>query len=192
MRRDEPVVKALLEHRADPNAPLGTWTPTRRASADFHFEPSLVGATPFWLAARLLEPGVMRLLAEHGADPRFVFHAKWVGSQGTGRVERSASSTALLAATGLSGDNGNRDSGGVASWVSFPPSQRQVLSLETVKTAVELGADINATTNDGHTALDGAKGLKYESVVKFLTDHGAKPGVGEITPARGRARDPER
>ena len=42
------------------NTPLRTWTPTRRSSNDFHFEPALVGATPFWLAARFSEPGIMR------------------------------------------------------------------------------------------------------------------------------------
>ena len=32
----------------------------------------LVGATPFWLAARFVDPAVMRLLVKHGADPLFV------------------------------------------------------------------------------------------------------------------------
>ena len=40
MRRDEQMVSALLAHRADANAPLRTWTPTRRSSDDFHFAPS--------------------------------------------------------------------------------------------------------------------------------------------------------
>src|SRR5258706_4355853 len=75
MRRDEKMVSALLAHGADPNAPLRTWTPTRRSSRDFYFEPVLVGATPFWLAARFSQPGVMRLLARHGADPLFVHHS---------------------------------------------------------------------------------------------------------------------
>ena len=52
--------------------PLKDWTPTRRQSSDFHFEPELVGATPFWLAARFTQPAVMRLLVERGADPKFV------------------------------------------------------------------------------------------------------------------------
>ena len=76
MRRDEKMVSALLAHGADPNAPLRTWTPTRRSSDDFNFDPELVGATPFWLAARFSEPGVMRLLVKHGADPLFVHHGE--------------------------------------------------------------------------------------------------------------------
>lgn len=187
MRRDEEMVKVLLDHRADPNTPLQTWTPTRRSSADFHFEPSLVGATPFWLATRFLEPNVMRLLAEHGADPRFVLHASWVAAQGTGRQERTATTTALLAAMGLTGDNSNRESGGAAAWVSPPRSQREALALETVKVALELGVDVNATTKEGATALDGARNLKYDTVVKYLLDKGAKPGTG-ATPAPGRGR----
>src|SRR5579864_8045833 len=47
MRRDEKMVTALLDHGADPNAPLLTWTPTRRSSKDYHFDPAIVGATPF-------------------------------------------------------------------------------------------------------------------------------------------------
>ena len=62
MRRDTRMVSALLAHGADPNAPLRAWTPTRRSSKDFNFAPELVGATPFWLAARFTEPEVMRLL----------------------------------------------------------------------------------------------------------------------------------
>ena len=75
MRRDEKLVTVLLAHGADPNAPLRTWTPTRRASNDFYFPPALVGATPFWLAARVTSPAIMRLLIERGADPLFVHHA---------------------------------------------------------------------------------------------------------------------
>src|SRR5207247_2012811 len=59
MRRDEQMVSALLAHGANANAPLLTWTPTRRSSEDWNFAPELVGATPFWLAARFTEPRVM-------------------------------------------------------------------------------------------------------------------------------------
>lgn len=188
MRRDEEMVKALLDHHAGPDAPLRTWTPTRRSSEDFHFEPSLVGATPFWMAARYLEPNVMRMLAAHGADPLFVFQAKWVGSVGTGSQERTATSTALLAAVGIGGDNSNRDSSGAGAWVPPPSSERESLALECVKVALELGVDVNATSNDGRTALDGAKTLKYASVVNYLLEKGAKAGTGGTAPSRGRGR----
>src|SRR5438093_1447612 len=78
MRRNERIVAALLDHGADANAPLRTWTPLRRSSRDFNFDPELVGATPFWLAARYREPAIMRLLLKHGADPLFVHHEEYV------------------------------------------------------------------------------------------------------------------
>src|SRR5262249_45098552 len=59
MRRDAAMAEALLAHGADANARLTGWTPTRRSSKDFHFSPELVGATPFWLAARFGGPELM-------------------------------------------------------------------------------------------------------------------------------------
>jgi uncharacterized protein len=188
MRRDKKIVQALLDHHADPNTPLQTWTPTRRSSDDFHFEPSMVGASPLWMAARYMEPDIMQLLAGHGADPKFVLHAKWVASVGTGSAERAENSTPLLAALGLSGEGGSRDSGGASAWVPFPKGSRELLALETVKTAVALGIDVNATTIDGRTALDGAKALNYASVVTFLQENGAKAGTGANARGGGRGR----
>jgi ankyrin repeat protein len=172
MRRDEKMVSALLAHRADANAPLRTWTPTRRSSDDFHFAPELVGATPFWLAARYSEPGVMRLLLKHGANPMFVHHGENMagGTAGNnGFVRRTYATTALMAATGMGG-------GGTA-WVPPDPGEREALMLETARLAVELGIDVNAASTDGRTALDAATALKYETVVKFLVEKGAKPGT---------------
>jgi ankyrin repeat protein len=163
MRRDEKMVSALLDHGADANAPLRTWTPTRRSSYDFHFEPALVGATPFWLAARFIEPGVMRLLAKHGADPLFVQHSDEV-SVNKGFKHKTEVTTALLAALGV---------GGGAAWVQ-PTAGREALTLEAVRLAVDLGVDINAANTDGRTALSAAKALKYNSVARFLVEKGAK------------------
>jgi ankyrin repeat protein len=192
MRRDEEIVAALLDHHADPNAPLRTWTPTRRSSQDFHFEPSMVGATPFWLAARFLEPKVMRLLVEHGADPRFVLRVSWIASQGTGQQKRTSTATALLAALGITGENRNRDSAGSEAWVAPPRSERESLTLETVKLAVDLGDDVNAANDDGRTALDGAQALKFPAVISFLLEKGAKPGTGAKPSSRPRSSEPER
>jgi ankyrin repeat protein len=176
MRRDEQMVAALLDHGADPNAPLKTWTPSRRSSDDWNFEPIIVGATPYWLAARFTEPNVMRLLVKHGADPAFVFHADYVAEQGFGQAPRKETATALMAATGIIR---------VKPWVEAEPREREALTLETVKLAVEQGCDLNVANTDGRTALDGAKALNYESVVSFLVEKGAKPGTGN-GPGRGR------
>src|ERR1700674_6114771 len=91
----------LLAPGADPNAPLRTRTPPRRSSKDYNFAPALVGATPFWLAARFSQPGVMRLLAEHGANPLEVHHSEYFTAARA--VHRSEVTTALMAAMGLGG-----------------------------------------------------------------------------------------
>src|SRR5262249_1645184 len=65
MRRDEAMAAALLAHGADPNFRVTSWTPTRRSSRDYHFSPELIGATPFWLAARFGGPALMQLLVRH-------------------------------------------------------------------------------------------------------------------------------
>ena len=161
MRRDETMVTALLAHGADANAPLRTWTPTRRASSDFNFRPALVGATPFWLAAYFTEPNVMRLLVEHGADPLFVHHADY--AVGAGAERRREATTALMAATGMGG-------GRAKAWVEPDRGEREALTLEAVMLAVELGVDVNAANTDGRTALDAAKALEYETVVTFLVE----------------------
>jgi ankyrin repeat protein len=166
MRRDEPMAAALLAHGANPNAPLRTWTPERRASADYNFAPALVGATPFWLAARFTEPNMMRLLLKHGADPLFVHRSEYFVDDRFDR--RTETVTTLLAATGIGGGRG---------WVQLRRDERERLMLETVKLAIELGADVNAANTDGRTALDAATALKMQSVVDFLKANGAKPGA---------------
>jgi ankyrin repeat protein len=175
MRRDEAMVSALLDHGANPNAPLQTWTPTRRSSHDFNFAPELVEATPFWLAARFTEPEVMRLLLKHGADPLFVHRSeKVVDGRGDQLFpHRKESTTALMAATGM---------GGGVAWVPTAKSKREALMLEAVKIAAEAGIDVNAANTNGRTALDAARGLGYESVVKFLTEKGAKSGAPGAKP----------
>jgi ankyrin repeat protein len=165
MRRDEQTVAALLARGADPNARLKAWTPTRRSSDDYHFMPALVDATPYWLAARFTQPAVMRLLATHGADPKVIHESNYV--QGEGYQRRKERTTAIMAALGM---------GGGTAWVPLDRAQRDALVLETVKVAVELGADLNATTTDGRTALDSARAQKYDAVASFLQERGATGG----------------
>ena len=39
-----------------------------------------------------------------------------------------------------------------------------------------ISVDVNAANTDGRTALDAAKAARYDSVVKFLLEKGAKQG----------------
>ena len=170
MRRDEAMVRALVAHGVDVNFRVTSWTPTRRSSRDFHFSPELVGATPFWLAARFGAPAIMRLLVEHGADPWVVHRGDHVveGRGGSGFQHRIDVTTALMAAVGM---------GGGEPWVQLERPEREALALEAVRFAAELGIDVNAANLDGRTALDAAKAAKYESVARFLIDNGARTGT---------------
>lgn len=177
MRRDQRVVDALLDHGSDPNFTLKTWTPTRRSSDDFNFEPQIVGATPLWLAARFDEVEAMKALLKHGADPKFVLQSDYVTEQGFGAVPRKETSTTVMAALGVIR---------TAAWVATPKAGAEAAALEAVKMMVDGGADVNVTNADGSTALDAAKNLRYNSVVEYLTSKGAKAGTGGSGRGRGR------
>jgi len=181
MRRDSRMAGALLARGADANAPLRTWTPTRRSSKDWNFAPELIGATPFWLAARFAQPDMMRLLLKHGADAKVVHHIDYT-PDGLVTKPQTLATTALMAATGMGG-------GGTA-WVQPNRAEREAPMLEAVKLAVELGVDVNAANTDGRTALDAARALKYESVAAFLVEHGAKPGIKPGGPDKPAAASP--
>ena len=169
MRNDLRMASALLRHGADPDQRLLTWTPTRRASRDLHYPPPFVGASPFWLAARFARTDLMRLLAEHGADPHFVHEVDYIVD---GRMEwRTDRTTTLMAAAGMGG-------GRVRPWVPYTddgtPESR---TLDAVTLAVEFGVDVNAVDAAGRTVLDEAEALQYETVVRYLLEHGAQPGA---------------
>jgi ankyrin repeat protein len=172
MRKDETVIAALLDHGADANFTLKTWTPTRRSSDDFNFDPQIVGASPLWLAARFGEVSAMKLLLQHGADPKFVLHSDYVAEQGFGQAPKQEVSTTLMAALGVIRTK---------AWVEEPRGavrDAEGAALEAVKLCVDGGADLNVANTDGRTALDAANGLRYKSVVDYLTEKGAKAGTG--------------
>ena len=167
MRNDARMTAALLAHGADPDRRLLTWTPTRRASRDLHYPPPFVGASPFWLAARFARTGLMRLLAAHGADPRFVHEVDYIVD---GRMQwRTERTTTLMAALGMGGRRAR-------PWVPHTGAAES-RTLAAVELAVALGADVNAADAGGRTALDEAEALQYESVVRYLLAAGAEPGV---------------
>lgn len=142
------LVEALLSHGADPHARL-VRHPPQFGYASQRFRVSLVGATPFLLAAMDGNLSVMRSLAAAGADPL---------------VGTDQQTTPLMVAAGL----------------GQVPAETRVsgrASLEAVRFALELGADVNATNDAGRTALHGAAHIRSDAIVRLLVDHGAQVNV---------------
>src|SRR5206468_11287218 len=75
LRSDLTLVKALLAHGADPNLRMTKGTPMRRNSEDFELPATLVGSTPYFLAAKFVETDIMRALAAGGADTRLTMNS---------------------------------------------------------------------------------------------------------------------
>ena len=109
-----------------------------------------LGATPFFLAAKVTDTEAMRVLVEAGAD------AVTPNADGT---------TPLMVAAGVAIWNPGEDGG------SLPGQEDEV--LEAVKTCVELGNAVNAANYRGETALHGAAFRGANDVVEYLVEQGA-------------------
>ncbi len=175
LRSDLDLVKALLAHQANPNAQMTKGTPVRRNSQDFELPKTLIGATPYLLAAKFLEADIMRALAAAGADTR---------------LPMKDGATPLMAAAGMGitapvqDEKRGTDRRGLAildGGKVEPDSQ----VLEAVSAALALGSDINASNPAGDTALHIAAAQGYGEVVKRLASQGADLNVRnakELTP----------
>jgi ankyrin repeat protein len=139
------LMKDLLEHKAKVNAPLGEKLWFRSFTNDYTWiDPA--GSTPFWRAAQASDIAAMRLLIEHGADPK---------------IKSKAGDTPLMAAAGI---------GWAGNWSINAPYP----AIEAVKYCVELGNDVNAADLVGYTALHGAAYLGNNEMVNYLVLKGAK------------------
>jgi ankyrin repeat protein len=116
-----------------------------------------MGATPYLLAAKFAEPGIMRALVAGGADAAAVMR------DGT---------TPLMLAAGVGWAAGNDRRG--AAGLENPTLEDENLALESVNVALEQGGDINAANQAGDTALHGAVTKGFNSVVQLLAERGAK------------------
>jgi ankyrin repeat protein len=105
------------------------------------------GATPFLRAAQSSDTVLMKLLLDHGADPK---------------IATSHKVTPLAVAAGIAWVEG----------VTFEWSKEQ--NLEAVKMLLDLGLDPNIHDDpDGRTALHGAAHKGRDEIVQLLVDRGA-------------------
>jgi ankyrin repeat protein len=189
------LAKKLLDHGANPNVRIsweekkfdkegGTMKNPPLIQLGRHYL-TYVGATPFYIASHNGDAPYMRLLAEHGADPK---------------MPNVLGITPLIAAAGLDYWEGEAP----GPFTGCSESER----LDAVKLALDLGNDLNAHADfgdypmegdpqytllyyplnmdqltgkvlgdprwSGSTALHGAVVSGQASIVKFLVDRGAQ------------------
>jgi uncharacterized protein len=157
LRSDLKLVQALLTHGADPNLRMTKGTPVRRDTTDYNLLAPLIGSTPYLLAAKFLEPEIMRTLVAGGADPKIA-------------MPNGATPLMLAAGMGTSFEESRRG----INVIDFGKVEPENQVLEAVKTALTLGADVNAANQAGDTALHTSAAWGHDNVVQFLADHGAE------------------
>lgn len=176
LRSNLELVKSLLAHGADPNATITKSNPVRRYGYQWDIDSSLVGATPFFLAAKFAEPEIMIALAAGGADP-----LRPIASSREG-PSRSSGTTPLMVAAGLGwdrptdvGSSGSDRRGRTLSrdriFAEWDDEERW---LATVKLALAFKPDVNAENAAGDTAMHGAARMGLRRVVELLMENGGK------------------
>lgn len=139
------LARHLIERGATLNARGGPQA-VRRAGGDQNYK-DLLGATPFFLAAKSGDVPYMKLLISAGADVT---------------IPEEDNTTPLMVAAGVGCVPGQ--------WIE---QEKEVLGA--VKLLVEdLKADVNAVNNEKETPLHGAVCRGADSVIQYLVDKGAK------------------
>lgn len=139
------LMTALIDKGANLNAAISERIWFRSFTNDYTWVDTS-GATAFWRAAQSSDTNAMKLLVEHGANPK---------------LATKAGDTPLHAAAGI---------GWAANWSVNAP----LPLVDAVKYCVELGNDVNAVDNRGYTPLHGAAYLGNNDMVNFLVSKGAK------------------
>jgi uncharacterized protein len=138
-------IKLLLDKGADTNLQVKENTLSRTIfTMQWFFEP---GATAFVRAAESSDVALLKLLLEHGADPK---------------IPTDFGDTALTAAAGI----------GWVEGVTYERSPKE--NLEAVRLLLDLGLDPNWANKDGRTPLMGAAHKGRNEVIQLLVERGAK------------------
>jgi ankyrin repeat protein len=143
------LIRALLAAGADVNARTKETPPFRHYLLEITGSLEWVdftGQTPFLTAALAGDVTVMKLLIEHGANPRIDTY------RGTSPLMAAAGVNWVLAQTSTEG-----------------PDQL----LEAVQLCADLGMDVNQANSMGITALHGAANRGSDDIIRFLVARGA-------------------
>lgn len=135
------LVEALVAHGADVNA-----RQTKEPRDGYRNLLNRIGATPFFLAAKVVDLEMMRLLLDLGADPLLT------NEDGT---------TALLVAAG------------VGVWPNESAGSQEE-ALEAVKLMIELGDVVTTIDAHGDTAVHGSVLRDAKELTLFLLERGAE------------------
>ena len=138
---DLELVEALVAHGADVNA-----RQTKEPRDGYRNILNRVGATPFLLAAKVVDLELMRLLVDLGADPLLT------NEDGT---------TALLVAAGIS------------VWPNESAGTAEE-ALEAVKYMMKLGDKVTTIDDNGDTVLHGSVMRGAKELSLFLLENGAE------------------
>jgi ankyrin repeat protein len=139
------LIKDLLSKGANPNLQANT-TPVRGFMQLTGSWVNFDGQTPLIRAALAGDVTVMRLLLQHGADPR---------------IKTYQGSTVLMAVAGV-------------NWVigeTYSRSEDEY--LEAARLCFELGLDVNAANEQGFRAIHGAANRGFDKMIQLLADNGA-------------------
>lgn len=145
------LVKSLLEHGANPNLRIGEGIPPfnypafARTTGNSMPEIRQPGITPFLLASASLDVELMKLLVSKGADPI---------------LSTNEGTTPLMVASGMGRQNDLT-------------LEEKTFAVEAASYALKLGNDVNASNQDGRTALAAAAYHGANSLINLLVDNGA-------------------
>jgi ankyrin repeat protein len=141
-------IKLLIDKGANVNARMKDSTETRTVFTNQWLDEN--GATAFLRASQSGDIVLMKLLLDHGADPK---------------IDTTLHVTALQVAAGI----------GWVEGITYEWSPES--TLQAVKMLLDLGLDPNAQADTGRVALHGAAHKGRSDVIQVLADHGAKLDV---------------
>lgn len=175
LRGDRDTVAALLAHGADPNSRLEKANPVQRASEDWALKSSLIGATPYWIAASFREAEIMRLLQGGGADPLLTSQEQFARQRERAARENPQPPEVIggFESTLQAAIKGDSTRQRFYVTPNPDPAGEERLALDSARVAIAHGVDVNHTDFNGTMAIHDAAARLLPNVIRVLAENGA-------------------